>query len=137
MTNIYLKNAAILTAASLVLRAAGMGLRVLLAAHLGSEGMGLYQLVFTAYGVCIAMAVGGLSVASTRLSAQALAQNDRRGVCRLMQRLIGMGAVLGCTAAAAQYLLANVLARHDKTVIFITHRPAVVDYCDQVLRIGK
>lgn len=34
-------------------------------------------------------------------------------------------------------LLANVLARHDKTVIFITHRPAVVDYCDQVLRIGK
>ena len=32
MTNIYLKNAAILTAASLVLRAAGMGLRVLLAA---------------------------------------------------------------------------------------------------------
>ena len=111
MTNIYLKNAAILTAASLVLRAAGMGLRVLLAAHLGSEGMGLYQLVFTAYGVCIAMAVGGLSVASTRLSAQALAQNDRRGVCRLMQRLIGMGAVLGCTAAAAQYLLANVLAR--------------------------
>lgn len=34
-------------------------------------------------------------------------------------------------------LLANVLAHHDKTVIFITHRPAVVDYCDQVLRIGK
>lgn len=34
-------------------------------------------------------------------------------------------------------LLANVLARHDKTVIFITHRPAVIDYCDQVLRIGK
>ena len=34
-------------------------------------------------------------------------------------------------------LLSNVLAHHDKTVIFITHRPAVVDYCDQVLRIGK
>lgn len=34
-------------------------------------------------------------------------------------------------------LLANILASHDKTVIFITHRPAVVDYCDKVLRIGK
>jgi ABC-type multidrug transport system fused ATPase/permease subunit len=34
-------------------------------------------------------------------------------------------------------LLQNVLARHDKTVIFITHRPAVVDYCDQVLRVEK
>lgn len=34
-------------------------------------------------------------------------------------------------------LLHNLLAAHDKTVIFITHRPAVVDYCDQTLRIGK
>ena len=34
-------------------------------------------------------------------------------------------------------LLHNILATHDKTVIFITHRPAVVDYCDQTLRIVK
>ncbi len=34
-------------------------------------------------------------------------------------------------------LLRNILAAHDKTVIFITHRPAVVDYCDKVLRIDK
>ena len=34
-------------------------------------------------------------------------------------------------------LLANILASHDKTVIFITHRPAVVDYCDGVLRVEK
>jgi len=34
-------------------------------------------------------------------------------------------------------LLQNILATHDKTIIFITHRPAVVDYCDQVLRIEK
>ena len=34
-------------------------------------------------------------------------------------------------------LLQNILASHDKTIIFITHRPAVVDYCDQVLRIER
>ena len=34
-------------------------------------------------------------------------------------------------------LLQNLLATHDKTIIFITHRPAVVEYCDQVLRIEK
>jgi ATP-binding cassette subfamily B protein len=34
-------------------------------------------------------------------------------------------------------LLQNILAAHDKTVIFITHRPAVVDYCDQTLTIEK
>ena len=32
-------------------------------------------------------------------------------------------------------LLGNILSDRSKTVIFITHRPAVVDYCDQVLRV--
>ena len=36
-----------------------------------------------------------------------------------------------------RHLLQNILAAHDKTVIFITHRPAVVDYCDQTLTIEK
>ena len=34
-------------------------------------------------------------------------------------------------------LLRNILEKNRKTVIFITHRPAVVDYCDQVLRIER
>ena len=34
-------------------------------------------------------------------------------------------------------LLQNILSSHDKTIIFITHRPAVVEYCDQVLRIER
>ena len=34
-------------------------------------------------------------------------------------------------------LLHNILSNHDKTVIFITHRPAVVDYCDQTLHLQK
>ncbi len=34
-------------------------------------------------------------------------------------------------------LLANLLKDHRHTIIFITHRPAVVDYCDQVLRVGE
>lgn len=33
-------------------------------------------------------------------------------------------------------LLRNILSSREKTVIFITHRPAVVDYCDQVLRLS-
>ncbi len=34
-------------------------------------------------------------------------------------------------------LLKNVLSTNNRTVIFITHRPAVVDYCDQTLKISK
>ena len=34
-------------------------------------------------------------------------------------------------------LLGNILSGKDKTIIFVTHRPAVVDYCDRVLKIEK
>ena len=34
-------------------------------------------------------------------------------------------------------LLKNILAKNDKTVIFITHRLAVLDFCDQTLRMEK
>jgi len=34
-------------------------------------------------------------------------------------------------------LLQNVLTDKNKTIIFITHRPAVVDYCNQTLKIEK
>ena len=34
-------------------------------------------------------------------------------------------------------LLRNILSEHDKTIIFITHRPAVIDYCDQTLKLEK
>lgn len=36
-----------------------------------------------------------------------------------------------------QTLLENLLKDRCHTIIFITHRPAVVDYCDQVLRIER
>lgn len=34
-------------------------------------------------------------------------------------------------------VLHNLLCNHRKTVIFITHRPAVKEYCDQILKIKK
>lgn len=36
-----------------------------------------------------------------------------------------------------RHLLQNLLKHNDKTIIFITHRLAVVDYCDQTLKIEK
>ena len=34
-------------------------------------------------------------------------------------------------------LLQNILSKRDKTIIFITHRPAVMEYCDQTIEIKK
>ena len=110
MANLYLKNAAILTAASLILRASGMLLRIFLANGLGSEGMGVYQLVFTVYGVSIAAATGGLSVVSTRLLAEAMLQGAKT-VQQLLQKLTGAAIALGIMAGIVQYMAAPAAAR--------------------------
>lgn len=70
----YLKNAALLTGADVLLRLAGMGLRIYLANALGGEGMGLYQLVLAVYALFVTLATAGVSVAATRLMAEELAR---------------------------------------------------------------
>ena len=36
-----------------------------------------------------------------------------------------------------RHLLTNLLQSQQHTVIFVTHRTAVVDYCNQVLNMGS
>ena len=88
----YLHNAALLTGSGLVLRALGMGFRIVLAAYLGSEGMGLYQLILALYMVFVSFATAGVNVASARLAAQSLARGSGmaetlRGLCITALRL--------------------------------------------------
>ena len=40
-------------------------------------------------------------------------------------------------AETEKKVLENILSDHRRTVIFVTHRTAVIDYCDQVITIGS
>lgn len=66
-------------------------------------------------------------------------QAQRIAIARALLRNRGIMLFDEATSAldpeTERHLLQNVLADNDKTVIFITHRPAVVDYCSQVLRL--
>ncbi|MFR5930055.1 MAG: oligosaccharide flippase family protein [Subdoligranulum sp.] len=109
-----MKNAALLTVAGFALRALGMVFRVFVAARLGPEGMGLYQLILSVYMVFVSLASAGINVASTRLGAQCLTRG--RGMAPTLRSLAATAAVLGTAAMLAQLALADPLARfalHD------------------------
>ena len=113
MRQSYLKNAALLTGSDVVLRLAGMGLRIWLANELGGEGMGLYQLVLAVYSLFVTLATAGVSVAATRLMAEELSgPASAHGAARgMLRRLLAAGLVLGMFAAALQLATADLAAR--------------------------
>lgn len=106
----YLQNAALLTGSGLVLRALGMGFRVVLAAYLGGEGMGLYQLILALYMVFVSFATAGINVASARLAAQSLARGS--GMAETLRGLCFTALGFGTTAMVAQAVLAGPCARY-------------------------
>ncbi len=111
---LYLKNAALLTAAGFALRVLGMVFRVRIAAWLGSEGMGLYQLILAVYTVFTALASAGVSTAATRLAAQSLARGQ--GMAATLRGVCVTALALGSAAMLAQTLLAGPVSRallHD------------------------
>ena len=97
MRQSYLKNAALMTGADVLLRLAGMGLRIYLANALGGEGMGLYQLVLAVYALFVTLATAGVSVAATRLMAEELS----RGRAEARGMLVRL-ALAGCHAALSE-----------------------------------
>lgn len=106
----YLHNAALLTGSGLVLRALGMGFRIVMAAYLGSEGMGLYQLILALYMVFVSFATAGVNVASARLAAQSLARGS--GMAETLRGLCITALGFGTAAMLAQSVLAGPCARY-------------------------
>ena len=93
---LFFKNAAILSATSLLLKTIGIFFRVWLSGKLGGEGMGLYQLIFSLYVLGSTLAATGISTAVTRLVADALAESEGATAGRVLRRalLLSLAAAL-------------------------------------------
>lgn len=64
---LFFKNAVILTVTSLILRTAGIFFRIWLSNAVGSEGMGIYQVILSVYVFASTFATTGICTAVTRI----------------------------------------------------------------------
>lgn len=107
---LFIKNALILTASSLVLRFAGIIFKVWLASLIGSEGIGLYQLIFSVYMLVSTFASSGISTAVTRLIAEEAALGSKKGCVRILRRAVELTLIIAVLTLLAVFFGAEFIA---------------------------
>lgn len=107
---LFIKNAMILTVSSLVLRFAGIIFKVWLASLIGSEGIGLYQLIFSVYMLVSTFASSGISTAVTRLIAEEAALGSKKGCVRILRRSIELTLIIAIATLAIVFFGAEFIA---------------------------
>ena len=107
---IFIKNALILTAASLILRFAGIILKVWLAKIVGSEGIGLYQLIFSVYMLAATFATSGISTAVTRLCAEEMSLGSKKGTIRIVHQALKLTLIIAFASVLILFFGADFIA---------------------------
>ncbi|HHU75620.1 MAG TPA: polysaccharide biosynthesis protein [Firmicutes bacterium] len=106
----FLKGALILSAAGLGVRLMGAGLKIFLAAVMGDEGIGLYQMAYPVYTTLLAISTAGIPIAVSKLVAESLAQKDFRGAYRVFKVALAILTILGSVFTLLLLLGANFFA---------------------------
>ncbi len=108
-SHILLKGAAIMTVFSLCGKLLGVLLRLYLSARIGSEGIGLYQLVMSVYGLFSTVATAGLTVAVSRLAAEK-AERSLSDATLLLRASVVAGITVSAVSTVALLASADFLA---------------------------
>lgn len=81
----FIKGATILAVTGLVARFIGALFRIVLAAILGDEGIGLYMYAYPIYSTLLVISTAGIPVALSKLMAEKIALNDFREALRIFK----------------------------------------------------
>ncbi len=84
----FVLNALILTCASLLMRTVGVSFNAYVSNKIGAAGMGLYSLIMSVYIFAVTFSTSGVSLAATRLVAEALGRGDEKEAKAAMRQCI-------------------------------------------------
>jgi len=85
LKNQIIKGTFILSAAGILTRMIGFYYRIFLSNTIGATGIGLYQMIFPMYGLCISFAVTGIQMAISKYVAAGFAKKDYQGILQILK----------------------------------------------------
>lgn len=106
----FILNAVFLTSATLIARVIGIAFRVYMSNKIGSEGIGLYQLITTIYMFSATFATSGISLAVTRLVTDSIAKKEYKTAKIATSRCLCVGVIVGSLVGVAMFSYAEFLS---------------------------
>ncbi len=107
----FIQNALTSALISILLNGIGMCFKVYLSNQIGSEGMGLQQLILSVYFPATTLAASGINLASTRMTSEALARGTP-SVQSILHKCFGYSAFFGLLSASLLFFGADTIAAY-------------------------
>lgn len=108
--NVLLRGTLLLTFAGLFSRTMGFFYRIFLANTIGAEGMGIYQMIFPIYSVCISFCASGIETAVSKLTAAKYAVDSPKEASAVLRTALLLTVLLSSLCSVLVFLAAPCLS---------------------------
>lgn len=126
----FIFGAIVLTIGGFIAKIIGAFYKIPLTNILGSTGMGLYYLVFPLYNLLLVVSSGGISVAITRLVAEARAKKNKKNETKYFFAGLFIGLVFSTLFSVVVFIFAKELAYFQGNILsylsFLAISPAII-----------
>ena len=109
-TSSFVKGAAILGAAGLIVKVIGAVFRIPLANIIGPDGMANYQVAYPYYSWLVVISTAGLPAAISRMVSERVSLGDYRGAHKVFQTALKMLTIIGIVSTIAMLVFSGKLA---------------------------
>lgn len=103
----FIINAAIMTGTGLLTRTLGMGFRVYMSNTIGSNGIGLFQLICSIYYFCVTFSTSGITLIATRSATESFARGEHGRGRRYITLCLYTALGLSLASASILYIFSN------------------------------
>lgn len=103
----FIENAVILTVFTIIMRGISTLFSIYLSIKIGSEGVGLYQLISSCYLLFVTFSISGMGMTVTRLVSEESAKGNPLGVKRILKLSLIISFFLGIFAGGLLFFTAN------------------------------
>ena len=133
MKNSFLKGTIILIASSIIAKILGALYRVPLIGLIGTNGIGLFQLIFPVYALFLVISSNGLTTAIAKIVSVKLERNENSYIKKFVKSSLLFALIIGAISSTILILLSSLISKvqgyNEAYICYIAIAPSIIFVC--------